>query len=118
VSNSVIPFHVYNAGGRTLRLIPNQGRPVTISGASAAQGWAPQGAELPCSPSWPEPGRLGMGRNSLQVIAEDKSLDVLLMIDLPNHIRLEALQLYLLPDVSSMSWTLLNNGQLISSGRT
>jgi hypothetical protein len=121
MSNANIPVTVFNSSTNACAILVNNGNQIVIPGTGPAQNWVaqqPNPGQLSFSNGYPAPNVLGsMGGNQIQVMINGMPIGSPLHINIPQSGPIFSLQLYIFfSSNSSVSWTLLNNGQTIGSG--
>ena len=120
MSNASVPVTVFNSNSNACAIVVNRGNPISIPGTGPGQNWAaqqPNPGQLSFSNGNPAQNVLGsMGGNQIQVIVNGMPMESPLYITIPQSGPVFSLQLYIFFANSSVSWTLLNNGELIGSG--
>jgi hypothetical protein len=121
MSNANVPVAVFNTNTNSCAIVVNGGNQISIPGTGPAQNWVaqqPNPGQLSYSNGYPAPNVFGsMGGNQIQVFINGMSMGSPLYITIPQSGPVFSLQLYLFfSSNSSVSWTLLSNGQPIGSG--
>ena len=110
----VAPATVFNGGRLKLTLSINNGSPIAVP-ATSPETWLPGSESIDFEGGPPQPGVLGPGTNYLTVTTAASPAPIAFPIDLPSSIPYRSLQLYLFVGPTSLSWTVLDGGQLIAS---
>jgi hypothetical protein len=120
MSNGNVAVALFNTNSSSLQIVVNNGSPVSIAGTGPSQNWVPQQPNpnpISANNGYPAPNVFGvMAPNQVQVIVNGTPVSAPLQISIPQSAPVFSLQLYIFFSYSSVSWTLLNGGQLIGSG--
>ncbi len=112
------PATVFNSGVLDFVLQVNNGPQVAVPGA-LPPGWLPGSAPIGFSQSGPQPGVLGPGANFVDVTPEGSVEPFEFTVELPASVPYTSVQLYIfLNDFGSITWVLLDNGELVTSAQT
>jgi len=121
MSNASVPVTVFNTNTNACAIVVNRGNQISIPGTGPAQNWIaqqPNPGQLSYSNGSPAPNVFGsMGGNQVEVFINGMPMGSPLYITIPQSGPVFSLQLYIFfSSNSSVSWTLLSNGQPIGSG--
>lgn len=118
MSNASVPVTIFNASQMAVQVSVNGGGQFTISGTGPGQNWQPQQPNpnpLSFSNGYPAPNTFGsMGANQVMIFIGGTPAS--LNIGIPGGVPINSLQFYFFSSYSGVSWFMLNNGQVISSG--